>query len=362
MPITTPSLGLLRDREYTVGDLPQSPLIVFYEVTRACDLVCRHCRACAQAQPSPGELSTEQSMQLIAQLATFPRPPLLVLTGGDPLKRADIFGLIRFATDRGMKTAVTPSATALVTSAALRGLRELGIDRLAVSLDGVDAPTHDSFRGVARSYQRTLEILKEAGELGLPLQVNTTLTRRNIALIDGIADLLSECGIVLWSVFFLVPVGRGALEQRLTAEECESAFERLWRNARRQPYLIKTTEAPHYRRYALQQRGASPAASRRAAVPINDGKGILFVSHEGQIFPSGFLPLGCGSFPRDSVVEAYQSHPTFVALREPAHLKGKCGACEFRQVCGGSRARAFAVSGDPWASDPDCAYVPARQR
>ena len=348
---------------YTANDFAHSPFVAFYEVTRACDLVCKHCRACAQPRSHPRELDTAASMALIDQFASFPKPPLLVFTGGDPLKRSDIFDLVVRARSRGLTTAMTPSATPLVTRDALRRLRDTGLHRLAVSLDAPDAATHDAIRGVPGSFDRTIEILRDAKRIGLPLQVNTTVTRRNVGRLDRLADLLGEWGIVLWSVFYLVPVGRGLAEQRISADQYEQSFATLYRHARKQSFGIKTTEAHHYRRFVMQQRddpqGGSPT---RAPLGVNDGRGVMFVSHVGQVFPSGFMPIDCGRFPRDSIVDVYQDHPTFVALRDKSRLKGKCGRCEFREVCGGSRARAHALTGDPLAPEPDCNYIPQAMR
>ena len=357
--------------QYSASDFGTSPLMFYYEVTQACDLVCAHCRASAQKEAHADQLTHEQSLELIAQVATFPRPPHLVLTGGDPLKRADLFDLIRQAASVGLHVALTPSATPLATREAFGAAKEAGIVGLGISLDGADAATHDAFRGWSGSYARTLEMLGHARELELPVQVNTTITRRNFPQIDAMAELLADQGIAMWSVFFLIPVGRGVEETRIAPEEYEVAFERLWRQARRQPYAVKTTEAPHYRRFVLEREGdplAGPSHGggagghprRRAPLGIGDGKGIMFVGQSGEIFPAGFLPLRCGRFPADSVVDTYQTHPTFCALRDPDRFKGRCGICEYRYVCGGSRSRAYAVTGDPLETEPDCVYVPGQ--
>ncbi len=354
--------------DYKYADFDHSPLMFYYEVTQACDLVCKHCRASAQSCSHPLELTTEQSQALIDQLCTFPRPPILVMTGGDPLKRPDLFDLIRYAASSGLQIALTPSATPLATASALRSARDAGVSRLGISLDSYNAQTHDAFRGWQGSFDRTLKMLDNAVELGLGVQVNTTITRRNFDHIDQMAELLATRGIAMWSVFFLVPVGRGTEEERISAEECEVVFERLWRHAQTQPYAVKTTEAPHYRRYVLQQQGnpqltpnrqTGPSVGHRAPLGAGDGKGIMFTSHTGEIYPAGFLPLGCGRFPQDSVVDVYQNHHLFRALRDPDQFKGKCGICEYRHLCGGSRSRAYAVTGDPLESEPDCLYVPA---
>ena len=201
------------------------------------------------------------------------------------------------------------------------------------------------------------------------MQVNTTITRRNFQQIDALADLLAEQGIAMWAAFFLIPVGRGVEEQRLFPEEYEQVFERLWHHAQVQPYGVKTTEAPHYRRFVLE-RGSNPLAGpqgrhdsgqargHRAPLGVGDGKGIMFVGHTGEIFPAGFLPIQCGRFPQDSVVDVYQNHALFRSLRDPDQFQGKCGLCEYRYTCGGSRARAYAVTGDPLGAEPDCLYVP----
>jgi len=346
-------------------DFSHSPLLVFYEVTQACDLVCQHCRACAQTEAAPGELSTADARRLIDQLNQFPTPPMLVLTGGDPLKRADIFSLVEYAAWSGLDVSITPSATPLVTAQAIRRLRNAGISRMAISIDGADAATHDAVRGVPGSFDRSLQILADARAAGIPTQVNTTLTPANVDQIESLARLLARQDIDMWSVFFLVPVGRARWLPRLSAAECESAFARLWREAQRQPYAIKTTEAPHYRRYVIQHQLSKADRAGRNAPPVgyaplgvNDGKGVMFVSHCGLVHPSGFLPIVCGVFPLEHLVQIYQESPIFRALRDADRLEGKCRVCEFRHICGGSRARAYAVTGNLFAQEPECEYVP----
>lgn len=350
------------------ADFDRSPLLVFYEVTQACDLVCQHCRACAQTTRHPSELSTLESLRLIDQLSEFPNPPMLVMTGGDPLKRADIYRLIEHAAWAGLDVSITPSATPLMTNWAIHRLRDAGISRMAISIDGADAQTHDAVRGVAGSFDRSLEILTTARNAGISTQVNTTLTPDNVDQIDRLAAQLADLKIDMWSVFFLVPVGRADQMARLSSEGCEQAFAKLWHHSQTQPYLVKTTEAPHYRRFAIQHRIPRGRQSEEAApktyIPfgVNDGKGVMFVSHAGVIHPSGFMPIVCGVFPHQHVVRVYQDSTMFRALRDANQLHGKCGECEYRNLCGGSRARAFAVTGDPLASEPDCVYIPPKEK
>lgn len=346
---------------YTSADFGHSPLLVFWETTRACDLACQHCRACAQPKRHPKELDTAQSLRLIDQLSDFPKPPMLILTGGDPLKREDLHQLVTHAVKRSLHVALTPSATPLLTRDAIAKLRDAGLAGMALSLDGADAITHDRFRGVSGSYDKTFQAIRFATEMGLHLQINTTVARENLCQLDTMASDLAQMNIKTWSVFFLVPVGRGLMEKRLLPHEYETVFARLWHHQTHQPYRVKTTEAPHYRRF-VSQHAPESAAKAVLAAPTNDGKGVMFVSHTGDIYPSGFLPKRCGKFPDDSIVDTYQNSPIFRDLRDPTKLTGKCGACPFNSICGGSRARAYAVTRDYLAAEPDCGFIPPGYR
>ncbi|MEO6119940.1 MAG: radical SAM protein, partial [Terriglobales bacterium] len=231
-------------------DFSQRPLVVIWEMTRACDLACFHCRASAQPICDRSELTTKEAQKLIRDVAQL-KPPIVVMTGGDPLKRPDVYELVSYAAGYGLRPALTPSATPLLTRQSVRKLKEAGLSRLAISLDGPTAEIHDAFRGVPGSFARTLEAVGWANEAGLPIQVNTSLTKRNLMHLEAMAALLQPLKIVLWSVFCLVPTGRGQHSDLPTGEEFEDAFARLYFLAQDLPFRVKTTEGPHYRRYIL---------------------------------------------------------------------------------------------------------------
>jgi AdoMet-dependent heme synthase len=351
-------------------DYDQKPFLVIWEITQACDLACKHCRASAQPLSNPNELTTEEGKHLIDQIADMD-VPIFVMTGGDPIKRPDVFELIRYATSRGVHAALTPSATPLLTREVIFQLKQAGLSRLAISLDGHTAETHEAVRGVQGSYARTLDAVRWANEAGLPIQVHTTVSRHNAASLDSLAVMLQEMKIIMWSVFFLVPLGRGKNEDVLTGAEFEAVFAKLYELSKKVPFQVKTTEAMHYRRYLLQQRAKDhaehvaqhPGTAEGKAVGwatkrVNDGRGFVFVSHVGKVYPSGFLPLEGGDVRKQHLSEIYRESPVFTQLRDLSQLKGKCGACEFKEICGGSRARAYAVSGDVLGEEPCCIYQP----
>jgi AdoMet-dependent heme synthase len=344
-------------------DLNDRPFIVIWETTRACALACRHCRAEATPQRHPLELNTSESLSLIDQVARA-RPALFVLTGGDPVRRPDLEILIRHATRHGLRVALSPSATPELLATDFARWRACGISRISLSLDGACRQTHDRFRGVPGTWDWTMQALAKAADAGLPIQINTTFTRQNLGEFGEFVRCLDTIRPVLWSVFQLVPTGRGAVNDLLTAEEMEELFVQLHRLSLVAPYEIKTTEGQHYRRVVVQQRrgagsnGRGAGSGARAPLGINDGKGFVFISHTGIIQPSGFLPLTAGQVRRDELIDVYRQSPLFRALRDPALLEGKCGRCEFKSLCGGSRARAFALTGNHLAEEPLCAYQP----
>ena len=359
-----------RDERFRGLDFDAAPFTIAWEVTRSCAYACLHCRADAQPRRDPGELSTEEGRRLIDQLAGFDTRPILVLTGGDPLMRRDLFDLAMHADRRGLRVALTPTATALATPGRMRAARQAGIRRIAFSVDAADAEVHDRFRGFAGSFARTIDGMARAHEEGLTLQVNTTVCGLNVDAITDLVPFLAEWGVVQWSVFFLVPTGRGATLPMLSPEEHERVLSWLHELSLKAPFDIKATAAPQYRRIVLQRQAGAPAGAGfafadgldRPAKGANDGRGFMFISHTGEVMPSGFLPLSAGNVRHRDPVDIYRNAPLFRELRDPTVLKGKCGACEFREICGGSRARAYGVTGDHLAADPSCPYLPASTR
>jgi radical SAM protein len=361
-------------------DFDVAPFLVIWETTRSCALACRHCRASASPGRDPFELTTEEGKRVLKETAEM-GTPLVVFTGGDPVNRPDLLELIRYAKAQGMRAATIPAATDALTRDLVRSLKEAGLDQMALSLDFPRADLHDAFRGVPGAFARTMEAVAWAHEEGLPLQINTTVCGDTAPYLEEMAAFVQGLGIVFWEVFFLVPIGRGSLLRGLSDVDCERLFDLIYRVQKKGEFIVKVTEAPHYRRHVAQRErraaGESGRPSRGVAMPtvltrsegpghtvglaprgVNSGNGFLFVSHQGDIFPSGFLPLPAGNVRQTSVAEAYRGSDLFRGLRNPDRLEGRCGRCEYRQICGGSRSRAFALTGDPFATDPWCSYQP----
>lgn len=341
-------------------DLSERPFILFWEVTRACALACRHCRAIAQPQAHPDELNHEEAMALVDRIAEL-APPMLVLTGGDPMMRGDIYDIITRATEKGLRVALSPAATHRLINTDFRRLRAAGVVSLSLSLDGASRETHDRFRGVPHTFERTLQAARSAMEAGIQLQVNTTLAQSTLPELEGFIELMRDIKPDVWSVFVLVPTGRASLQDLPTADQLEEVWQRLRDLRDELPFAIKTTEGHHYRR-VLMQAARNGSAPPRHMVPTRDGKGVVFISHTGEIQPSGFLPITAGNVRHDDLAHIYRTHPIFVQLRDDDALGGKCGQCEYRRVCGGSRARAYGSCGDMMAAEPLCNYIPAALR
>ncbi len=375
----------MRSLRHDPGD---RPFLVIWELTRACDLACVHCRAVARPERDPRELTTEEGYALLEQILGFGRPPpLFVMTGGDPLKRPDLLDLVRAARSLGLPVAIAPSATPALTTENLGKLRDAGVSTLSLSVDGSVPPIHDGFRGVPGVFDATMRAWKDARTLGFRVQINTTVTAANLANLPDIARLVHREGAMTWSVFSLVPTGRGARLPRLSAAQAEDVLHFLY--DANHTISVKTTEAPAFRRVSIQRRvleergldaaselglgetyhrlreglaavGLAPGDGRikRPPLPVGAGNGFVFISHTGEVSPSGFLPLAAGNVRRRPLADIYRASPLFTELRDPALLKGRCGRCEFGAICGGSRSRAFAMTGDPLQEEGSCAYEP----
>lgn len=338
----------------------KNPMIVIWEMTRACALACRHCRAEAVPCALPGQLSGGESRRLIAQVARA-RPQVFVLTGGDPAERRDLCELVGMARDAGLRVALSPSATPQFLGLDLEELREAGVRRISMSLDGATRETHDAFRGVEGTWDWTMRAVEKIHAAGIELQINTTFTRQNLGELGKFADIVKSLDPVLWSVFQLVPTGRGRIQDLLSSREMEILFHRLWEISREVPFDIKTTEGQHFRRVVAQRNAQAGIRSPQPPVGVNDGRGFVFVSHDGEVYPSGFLPFSAGNVRNGELLDFYRDSPVFQALRDENSFAGKCGYCEYRKLCGGSRARAYAMTGDYLASEPLCEYQPVRQ-
>ncbi|MEW2492506.1 TIGR04053 family radical SAM/SPASM domain-containing protein [Streptomyces nodosus] len=375
----------IRRQHQNVAD---KPFIVIWESTRACPLACLHCRAEAVPDRHPRELDTAAAKDLLHQVAAFGQPaPLFVITGGDPFQRPDLLELIRYGEEAGVRVAVSPSGTPTLTPDRLRAVHQAGAVGLSLSLDGSTAELHDGFRGVPGVFRWTLDAWDTARALGMKVQINTTVARHNLLDLPDIVSLVAEHGAMLWSAFFLVPTGRGRQLGVLTAAEAEDVLNFVHDVGLTVP--AKTTEAHHFRRVALQRKvlaelgedhvtvlglgplyrqlcdrsaelglNAGGRRTRRPPLDVNAGRGFVFISHTGTVHPSGFLPLGAGSVRERPLPEIYRTSELFTGLRDADRLRGRCGACEFRRVCGGSRSRAYGVTGDPYAEEPWCGYRP----
>lgn len=350
-------------------DFDERPFTIAWEITRACALACTHCRAEAQPRAHPDELDTDEALSLIDQIADL-APPILVITGGDPLMRRDVFQLVERAVGRGLRVAVSPTTTVLASRERLARLAELGVQMIHVSVDGADAETHDAFRGVPGTFDRAIQTLEHLRDLGMPVQVGTTLARHNLHQMAAMADFMTAHGVRVWNVFYLVPTGRARAEQMITPDEAEASWAWLAKYSRTAPFTVRTTAAPQFRRamvHAIEQQGGemrltgagyqireAPAGIETRGV--NDGKGFMFIDHRGKVCPSGFLQIPAGNVRTEALAAIYRRSPLFRSLRDPGALTGRCGRCRLAELCGGSRARAFAATGSPFGDDPLCTF------
>ena len=361
-------------------DFSQRPMLVFWETTQACLLACRHCRASATTKAPPGELSTAEGRALIDQVAGFGRPyPILVLTGGDCLLRPDLFDLVGYAVSLGIPVCLSPSVTPLLSAAMISRIASSGVRAVSLSLDGSRPQTHDGIRGIAGHFGKTTAAIAQLADAGVTVQVNTTVMKHNAEDLPGIAALLQRTGARIWEVFFLVQVGRGTAAAPLSAAAHEDVCHFLY-DASGYGFIVRTVEAPFFRRVVRARRAGaaapdSPLYHRLSArltgllglptqrpsahtAPTRDGKGIVFIAHDGQVYPAGFLPLGLGNVRARPLAEIYRDDPLLTSIRA-AWFTGQCGECEYADLCGGSRARAYAATGDPLGPDPACPYQPA---
>ena len=359
---TNPHGGL----RHSPRDYARTPLNIYWEMTQACALACRHCRAEACPTAKPGELSFAEGVAFLRQIPEFGEPmPQLILTGGDPLMRADLYELIDEARRLGIGVSITPAATPALTREVLVRLQQHGVEGLGLSLDGPTAERHDSIRGVPGTFDLTMQAVRWAQELGMPLQVNTLAAAETAADIPAIYELLKPFDVARWSLFFLISVGRGKVLQPLSPQEAEGLMGWIYETSLASPFTVATTEAPSFRRVALERmraKGMTGDEIKRSGAyrgfGIRDGHGIMFVSNTGDICPAGFLPVVLGNVRQDRVADVYRNAPMFRLLHDPTTFAGRCGFCEYHALCGGSRARAYEATGNPLASDPLCTYRP----
>ncbi len=344
-------------------DPARAPRLVAWEVTRACDLACLHCRAVAQPHADPRQLSTDEAFRLVDDIAGFGEPVILILTGGDPLKRPDVFDVADRASRAGLRVVMSPSGTH-VTPASVAELRRAGVQRISVSLDGSTAALHDGFRQVSGAFEQAVASLAYAREGGLPFQINTTVTRHNRHDLADMLRLAVNLGAVTWDVFMLVPTGRGKIQMEITPEEYEETLRFVHAASQTAPIQVKMTCAPHYKRIQLQERRrcagrrAAPHAAHGFSRGCMAGVGFCFVSHIGEVGGCGYLPLLAGNVRQAPLTEIYRESALFKSIRDVNLLQGRCGICEYRAVCGGCRARALGATGNYLDEEPFCTYQP----
>lgn len=369
----------------------ERPILVFWESTRACPLRCIHCRAEAILERLPGELDTDEAIQLIDSITRFGEPyPVLIITGGDPMMRDDLYEVIKYAVGRGLRIGLSPSVSSRLNDESIVELKRLGVKYVSISLDGSSGSIHDYIRGMDGHFNDTIRILRVLVEHGFRVQVNTLVSKFNVLDLPNILNILNNIGIHIWELFFLIRVGRGMAIRDLSPHEYEDTLHFLL-DATRYGFEVRTVEAPFYRRIAIwRSRDEARLDPLRVGdeyglgrlyiklvkrmvellgEPVNeptprihrtrDGMGVIFISYNGEIYPSGFAPYRLGDVRGDDLVEVYRGNPILKAIRM-AHFNGKCGVCEFRGICGGSRARALVEHNDILGSDPACIYNPSR--
>ncbi len=343
--------------------------LIAWEVTRSCNLACKHCRGEAHTEPYPGELSTQEAKDLID---TFPQvgEPIIIFTGGDPMMRADVYELIRYATDKGLRCVFSPNGT-LITPETARAIREAGIQRCSISIDGADAASHDDFRAVPGAFDASMRGIEYLKAEGVEFQINTTVTRNNLTSFKEIFQLCERIGAVAWHIFLLVPMGRaaGLADQVITAEEYEEVLHWFYDFRKTTSLHLKATCAPHYyriMRQRAQEEGLDVSMENFGMDAMTrgclGGTGFCFISHVGQVQPCGYLELNCGNIKEQAFPEIWKNSLHFKEFRTQEDYKGKCKVCEYHKVCGGCRARAHSMDNDHMGQEPLCTYIPRKLR
>ncbi len=348
-------------------DYSAAPRYVYWEMTQVCGLACRHCRATSKRVQHPDELTTNEGKALVREVALFGgRPPTLIFSGGDPLEREDLWELLDYAHGLGIPTAVTPSATPTLSRGHFVKLKAHHVSAVSMSLDGSNAKRHDGIRNVGGCFDYTMQAWDWTAELEIPLLVNSVVSEASYDDIPAIYALLRTKKLIRWSLFFLIAVGRGRYLVPVTSERAEELMRSMYEWSLDAPFVIGSTEAPSYRRIALEAMRASGwTEAQIAATPlsagfgIRDGNGVVFVSKIGDVYPTGFLPLSGGNVRQRGLVDIYRNSPLFTNIRDLKRFKGTCGVCGYRAICGGSRARAYAQTTDALESDSLCSYKPA---
>ncbi len=331
-----------------------APRVIAWESTRACNYACVHCRAKAQKQADPNQLTTQEAVQLMDDIAEICKP-ILIISGGDPLQRTDIFTIASYANKLGFRVVMSPSGSDITPEVIVK-MKASGVKMISLSLDGSTAQMHDSFRQVSGAFNLALKNISLAKEGGLPFRINTTVTKHNVSDLSAMHKLVIELGAEEWDVFMLVPTGRGKVTMEIAPKDYEATLKQIYALSQTSSIPIKMTCAPQYTRVAAQQsKAASHATHGRGCMA---GNGFCFISHVGEVFGCGFLPLSAGNVRSQKFSEIYQKAPLFVSLRNSNLLTGKCGVCEFKTGCGGCRARALSVHGDVLAEEPYCLYQP----
>jgi len=345
-----------------------SPRLIAWEITRNCNLSCQHCRASATNGPYTGELNTSSCKRLLDQIAELGQP-IIILTGGEPLLRDDIFDIASYGTKLGLRMVMAPNGT-LLSNENVNKLKESGIQRISISLDGKDAKSHDLFRGVEGAFDSALQGIRNATDVSLPFQINTTITQKNLEFIPDILELAVSLGAVAHHIFLLVPTGRGKYiaDQSISAKEYEETLNWFYKQRDKTSIELKATCAPHYYRILRQnakKEGKSVSFQTHGLDAVTrgclGGTSFCFISHQGIVQPCGFLDLNCGDITKQSFKDVWLNSKIFQKLRDNNQLKGKCGICEFRKYCGGCRARAYEATGDYMSEEPMCSYQPKKR-